>query len=42
VVAMVTLGSASMICLPFSNLESESKSAYDPGVFVSANNDCLE
>jgi hypothetical protein len=42
VVVMVTLGSRSMIHIPFFGSESEFELAFDPRDFVSTNNDCLE
>jgi hypothetical protein len=42
VVAMVKLGSASMIHLPFSRFEPESRSSSNPGALILANNDYLE
>jgi hypothetical protein len=42
VVAMVTLGSTSMIYFPLSSSESESESTSDSEDFISTTNDCLE
>jgi hypothetical protein len=42
VVAMVELGSVSMIHLPHSSSNSESDSTYDLEDFTSATNDCFE
>jgi hypothetical protein len=42
VVAMVALGSASMICIPLSGFVSESESASDSEAFTLATNDCFD